>query len=284
MEIWKDIEGYEGFYKVSDYGNVKRISGSNRCKKDRNLVLKTKKSGYKFVGLSINSKLKYFHVHRLVAYAFIENKENKPFVNHKDMNKGNNSSNNLEWMTSSENNIHARKNKVFKKTYRLGIYNKKSVQIGQYINNELVYIWDSITSAAKFYKVSSTAIGKSLIRKHLCIGFYFRVIKKADFLQSNFNNPNNPPICTVNKRKRDLTNAKQKRIDNLKKITNEVLIEIGLFCLKKHGRLIRKEYDIISKEMKGLTYIPTVKRFDSWNNFKKEVLNSVLASSNTKLL
>jgi hypothetical protein len=55
------------------------------------------------------SKYKKCALHRLLALAFIENIENKPFVNHIDGNKLNNTLDNLEWVTSSENNLHAHK-------------------------------------------------------------------------------------------------------------------------------------------------------------------------------
>lgn len=63
--------------------------------------------GYVQVELSIQGKGKNFLVHRLVAETFIENNNNLPEVNHKDGNKENNSVENLEWVTSSENQLHA---------------------------------------------------------------------------------------------------------------------------------------------------------------------------------
>lgn len=63
--------------------------------------------GYKRVALWKNNKYKFHLVHRLVAKALIPNTENKPCVNHKDGNKQNNHVNNLEWVTYSENTIHA---------------------------------------------------------------------------------------------------------------------------------------------------------------------------------
>ena len=114
-EIWKDIEGYEGLYQVSNFGNVKSLARIVHSKKRSDYKIKEKilkqsdtTTGYKKVELhKDNEKRKSFKVHRLVAQAFIPNPENKREVNHIDGNKHNNNVNNLEWVTSSENKIHA---------------------------------------------------------------------------------------------------------------------------------------------------------------------------------
>jgi len=67
----------------------------------------TKPSGYKFVGLHNAEGVSYFHVHRLVAAAFIQNPNQLPEVNHKNGNKADNSVCNLEWVTRSQNAKHA---------------------------------------------------------------------------------------------------------------------------------------------------------------------------------
>lgn len=70
------------------------------------------KNGYKTVDIYVNNKCTRYRVHRFVAIAFIDNPYNKPCVNHKDGNKQNNKVDNLEWVTYSENTIHAFENNL----------------------------------------------------------------------------------------------------------------------------------------------------------------------------
>ena len=90
-EIWKDVEGYEGLYQVSNMGRVRSLR--------RNIILRQRitRKGYKMVKLSTNNIRKGYYIHRLVATAFIPNPDNLPQVNHKDENKLNNCVGNLEW-------------------------------------------------------------------------------------------------------------------------------------------------------------------------------------------
>lgn len=111
-EIWKDIPGYEGVYKASSYGRIKRVGAyKNQFRKswESEKILKpgVKPNGYLFVNLSKDGKQKVHHVHRLIAETFIANTQNKPTVNHKDGDKSNNNIENLEWATYKENNIHS---------------------------------------------------------------------------------------------------------------------------------------------------------------------------------
>lgn len=100
-EIWKDIEGYEGKYQVSNLGNVRSLDYRN-TKMTRNLRPKLR-ANYLFVRLQKQGIGKCPMVHRLVAKAFIPNPNNYPEVNHKDENKHNNRADNLEWCTRSYN-------------------------------------------------------------------------------------------------------------------------------------------------------------------------------------
>ena len=105
MEIWKDIEGFEGKYQVSTWGRVRS------CHHGKTKILTPYKNerGYLKVGLSVGKrKTQKFRVNRLVALAFIPNPYNLPQVNHKDGNKENNSYTNLEWATNEINSKHYR--------------------------------------------------------------------------------------------------------------------------------------------------------------------------------
>ena len=105
-ETWKPVADYEGFYEVSDKGNVRRVP-SYHCKNYRLLKPKLTHDGYYETALSKNGKYKYIRTHRLVAMAFCDKQEHANEVNHIDGNKRNNNANNLEWVTPSENQKHA---------------------------------------------------------------------------------------------------------------------------------------------------------------------------------
>ena len=101
VEIWKDIKGYEGYYQISNLGNVKSIKRKNV---PNDMVLKSRKlqNGYNYILLWKDRKSKHFLIHRLVAEAFVEGDKSLQ-VDHIDGNKNNNYYLNLRYVTGKEN-------------------------------------------------------------------------------------------------------------------------------------------------------------------------------------
>lgn len=107
-EIWKDIEGYEGNYKISNCGRVKSLN-YRHTKKEKILKPHLNTSNY----LQVELKGKPFQIHRLVAKAFIPNPDNLPQVNHKDENTVRNDVDNLEWCTQQYNIDYSQSKEVY---------------------------------------------------------------------------------------------------------------------------------------------------------------------------
>ena len=134
MEIWKDIEGYEGLYQVSNYGNVKSLR--------TNKLLNPSNGEYKQVTLCDKGNRKTISIHRLVAVAFIENKYNYYYINHRDENKHNNYVDNLEWCNKKYNeNYGTRNDRISSKLTKY-----KVVQYDA--DNNVIKIWNNLREIA----------------------------------------------------------------------------------------------------------------------------------------
>lgn len=147
----KDVVGFENLFGITSSGEV----WSKRTNKF--LVQGISKTGYPVLSTRIggrDGKCYCFKVHKFVADAFVPNPENKPFVNHKDGDKRNNNSWNLEWVTASENTIHAYENGL---AYALkGIENPSSI----FTKSEVIFIREN-------YKPRDKTFGaRALSRKY----------------------------------------------------------------------------------------------------------------------
>jgi hypothetical protein len=116
QEEWRQVVNYEGYYEISNLGNLRSVDRIVRYKSSGTMLRRGRpmkqcknKYGYMDVRLCKEGVEKAHLVHRLVAMAFLDNPEDKPQVNHKNGVKWNNCLENLEWSTLSENRLHAYK-------------------------------------------------------------------------------------------------------------------------------------------------------------------------------
>ena len=139
---WKTINGFSN-YEISDQGEVRN--------KTTKYILKGRlsKSGYLQVSIKKDETGKFInqYIHRLVASHFLNNEENKREVNHKDGNKINNTLENLEWITSSENQKHR---------HNIGITKTSNRHIGMFdLDGNLIQEFNSIVEAFTILKKTS---------------------------------------------------------------------------------------------------------------------------------
>lgn len=131
LEIWKDIDGYEGLYQVSNLGRVKSLN-YKRTGKEKILKAGKNSDGYLQVGLHKQGEEKKYLVHRLVAQAFIPNPNNLPQVNHINEDKTDNrveeQYTNLEWINNFDNCNHGTRNVRISKANINGKISKKVKQ------------------------------------------------------------------------------------------------------------------------------------------------------------
>lgn len=157
-EIWKEVKDFEGLYEVSNLGNVRsldRISKNGHFLKGRILKKHKNDEGYLKVTLNKNNIVKYHSIHRLVAIAFIPNPEDKPQVNHIDEDKENNKAENLNWMTSKENNDWGTRKE---RAIASSINNPKRdyLELGKKFSKAIYYI-DKDGNKISFYGINQAA-------------------------------------------------------------------------------------------------------------------------------
>lgn len=197
QEIWKPVVGWEGFYEVSNLGRVKGLQKitkfGDRIKiyPERILRQAIGKRGYYIVSLNHNYTSKTFTVHRLIATAFIPNKENKPCIDHIDGNRLNNSIENLRWCTYKENSNNpitkSRNSQSTKNMWEEGVfenrYNIKYRKVGKFTKDGiLLCVYDSIKEAAEKNNINSSSISCVCTsrnpKRHTAGGFIWKHIGK----------------------------------------------------------------------------------------------------------
>ena len=149
QEVWKDIEGYEGYYQVSNLGRVKNARTNQMLKPLSN------GNGYFQVAIRKNGVPKRCLLHRLVAQSFFSDFSTDLETNHKNGNKADNRLCNLEAVTRSENLIH--------RTYELGVLGHIRLRPVKCVDTGVVY--RSIREAARAVKTSEGNIHSCLSGK-----------------------------------------------------------------------------------------------------------------------
>lgn len=164
-EIWKPIEGFEDYYEASSYGRIRSKSriiygdgiGFPRRKNGKVLSGIKVGAGYLSVILTACGKRSRMYIHHIIAKTFLEPCDGKKQVNHKDGNKTNNASINLEWCTPKENVHHAFMTGLMSPHHNQK--NKKKVEITDKDGNKTVY--DSIADAARVLGICESGVSRA---------------------------------------------------------------------------------------------------------------------------
>lgn len=165
-EEWRDIQGFEGLYQISDKGNVRSSYQNNFRGTTFSKILKQKKNsnGYMEVTLCKNGKKYSVLVHRIVAIAFIPNPFDLPKVNHKDEDKSNPSADNLEWCTQQYNATYGNGPKV------------KNTKVRQLdLSGNQIRTWDSMKDAETVLGIKYQLISACCRHVHkTAVGYIWR--------------------------------------------------------------------------------------------------------------
>ena len=172
QEIWKPIRNFEGYYEVSNLGNVRGVDRIIFYKNGKKVHIKGKikkqvknPNGYMQISLRKNGEMKSFYIHRLVAEAFLDNPNNLPCVNHKDETRNNNLADNLEWCDYSYNNNYGNCNEKRKRNT-----DYKNRNINYFVKPIYQYKTDGTFIASYKSSIEASKLGYSAdcIRKCCC--------------------------------------------------------------------------------------------------------------------
>lgn len=126
-EIWKEIEGTNGAYLVSNLGRVKSVNYRGQKGVEKIMIGGRDEKGYRVVTIAMFKGKKTQKVHRLVAKAFVPNPNGFEEVNHIDGDKENNNAENLEWTDRKGNMGHAS---------RIGALDHAKSSLGEWLDAE----------------------------------------------------------------------------------------------------------------------------------------------------
>lgn len=160
-EKWEAVEGYEGYYSVSDHGRVRSedrtVEGSDaRTMRLEQRIMKQNYHGsYSAVQFSKDSETGTYRVHRLVAETFIPNPGGKGYVNHKDRDPYNNHVDNLEWVSHAENLNHMSENQTS--------FENEDAVLKTGVEEAIAYM----SKVAKRYRVDADELRMTTVKKLL---------------------------------------------------------------------------------------------------------------------
>ena len=169
-EIWRDVVGYESLYQVSSLGRVKSLeryvpypAGGLKLLKEKILVQRKDKDDYFRVNLSSHNKTKTYRINRLVAEAFILNRDNLPVVDHIDSNRTNNCVTNLRWATVQQNSRNPRSR----------AYGGRHPSAKKVLNLDTKQVFDTVRSAALAFGISPFCIIRAARTGGKCAGCHW---------------------------------------------------------------------------------------------------------------
>lgn len=168
MEQWKEVLGYDVLYEVSNLGRVRTRYNRYKGYTNSYYYLEPCDNGHGYLRFNwkLNGIQKTVYLHRLVALAFLDNKNNYEDVNHKDENKMNNCVENLEWVTHKDNCNYGTRN------IRSG--SKTAIKIRCVETGE---VFNSVKEASIKYQVGITAISNCLNgRSKSCCGYVWEYV------------------------------------------------------------------------------------------------------------
>lgn len=179
------IDGTNGDYEVSNYGNVRSLDRSSENRngvvssiRGKTLSQATDRWGYKTVILRIDKKSKTFRVHRLVAIAFIPRIPGKDFIDHIDNNKSNNHYSNLRWVTRSENALNPITLARQKEKCLLRRYESAKTVYQYTADKHFIKSYSSISEAARENNLIKSGIRKAAKGRYkTCGGFVWSLYK-----------------------------------------------------------------------------------------------------------